>query len=264
MVFIKDNRKIGSLPYLAKKGVYEDRLVAKLVYIKTALFFIFLVNLGIFLFSLNNLNLTNLFSVFNSTNNILGVNTENESYNVFLDLARDLDINTSSNNIGPKIESNLLNYFSVDIGSKDFRAFVFDEYFRINNSPFYGTGQIFVDKCIQYNAPKDCMIVVAIAQAESNLCKYYNSAEMFNCWGFGGPDQYRIRFNNFYEAIDRVYYSLVFYYGIRYILQPNLMQNTFCGNRPECINWANNVLFAQNQINNFAIQLGFPSLYSLR
>jgi len=221
-------------------------------------------NLSIFFFSFSNLNLINLFSILKSTNSILGVNTENESDNIFLDLGDNLDINTSSNNIGLNIEGNLINYFSVDTSTKDFRAFVFDEYFRVNNSPLYGTGQIFVDKCIQYNAPKDCMIVVAIAQAETDLCKYFNSAEMYNCWGFGGPDQYRIRFNNFYEAIDRVYYSLVFYYGIRYILQPSLMQNTFCGNGPECVNWANNVLFAQNQINNFAIQLGFPSLYSLR
>jgi hypothetical protein len=260
MGFIKHNKEIDSLVTSTKK-TYKNYLSFDSL-TRTILFFAFLVSFSIFFFSFSNL--INLLPNFNSISNVLGVNTDDQPDNTFLDLGGNLYIDSSSNNFGPKIQNNLLNYFSVDIGSKDFRAFVFDEYFRINNSPLYGTGQIFVDKCIQYNAPKDCMIVVAIAQAETDLCKYFNSAEMYNCWGFGGPDQYRIRFNNFYEAIDRVYYSLVFYYGIRYILQPNLMQNTFCGNGPECVNWANNVLFAQNQINNFAIQLGFPSLYSLR
>lgn len=163
---------------------------------------------------------------------------------------------------------NDLNQRNIDIEASfskiDFRAFVFDEYFRINNSPLYGTGKTIVAACIKYGAPQDCMIIPAIAQNETHLCKYYNSAEMFNCWGFGGPAQYRRRFNSFDEAILLVYNVLVNQYGRRYIIDPTLMQSTFCGDEPGCAYWGNNIKSIQNSINNLSIRLGFPNLYSLR
>ncbi|MCS7317381.1 MAG: hypothetical protein NZZ41_03550 [Candidatus Dojkabacteria bacterium] len=154
--------------------------------------------------------------------------------------------------------------FNINFVLKDFRAYVLDEYFRINQSPLYGMGEYIVEICDRYNAPRDCMILPAIAWAETNLCKSPWSASIYNCWGFGGPGENRFRYNSFYESIERVYYSLVFLYGRYYILNPREMQSTFCGRGDECTYWANNVLFAQYQINNLSISLGFPSLYSLR
>jgi hypothetical protein len=65
---------------------------------------------------------------------------------------------------------------SVDLYVEDERAFILDEYFKANSSPLYGTGKYFVAACDQYGAPKDCITTVAIARAETDLCKYHNSA----------------------------------------------------------------------------------------
>lgn len=155
-----------------------------------------------------------------------------------------------------------------DFGGKaqvvDKRVFVLDEYFRVNNSPLYGTAQIFVDKCIQYGAPKDCITVAAIARAETDLCKYHNSATYYNCWGFGGGGPNRIYFQNWEQSIDRVYRSLVFSYGERYMLDPRLMERTFCGWEPGCTGWGKRVIFFMDQIDQFSIGLGTGSLYALR
>jgi hypothetical protein len=146
----------------------------------------------------------------------------------------------------------------------DERAYVFDQYFLANNSPLYGYGKYFVEKCDEYGAPKDCITIVAIARNETNLCKYSISAEMHNCWGFGGGGEYRIKFNSFEESIDRVTKVLVEGYGRRYIEDPSLMEGTFCGPQDECKNWGNSIKFFIKQIDEFGKSLGVGSLLELR
>lgn len=155
------------------------------------------------------------------------------------------------------------NYFT-NIQSKDKRVYVLDEYFRANNSPLYGTAKIMVDKCDQYGAPKDCVILAAIARNETDLCKYHNSASMFNCWGFGGGGIYRINFNSWEEAIDRVTSVLVQQYGNRYIIDPSLMERTFCGDEPGCTDWGNKIKSFVKEIDDFSVSLGVGSILSLR
>lgn len=146
----------------------------------------------------------------------------------------------------------------------DKRAYVLNEYFRLNGSPLYGTGEIFVNKCLQYQAPKDCTIVAAIARAETDLCKYSSSASYYNCWGFGGAGPNRIRFNSWDESIDRVYRSLSFSYGYRFMINPSLMADTFCGSEPGCTGWGPRVLHFVEEINDLSIHLGMGDLIALR
>ncbi len=146
----------------------------------------------------------------------------------------------------------------------DKRAYILDLYFLENNSPLYGTGKIFSEYCDLYGSPKDCIIVAAIAKHETNLCKYQHSAEMFNCWGFGGGAGDRITFNSFDESIERVTRVLSEQYGYRYMVDPRLMETTFCGPQEECIGWGNRVLSIMNDINNFSIAMGNGSLFDLR
>lgn len=146
----------------------------------------------------------------------------------------------------------------------DKRAFVFDQYFLANDSPLFGYGKYFVEKCDQYGAPKDCITVIAIARNETNLCKYQLSAEMFNCWGFGGGGVNRIQFSNFEESIDRVTKVLVENYGTQYMEDPSLMEGTFCGPQEECHNWGNSIKFFIRQIEEFSKSVGMGSLLELR
>lgn len=147
---------------------------------------------------------------------------------------------------------------------QDPRAYVFDEYFRRNNSPLAGTGDIFVANCLKYNMPTDCTTIVAIARAETDLCKYGGSDSYFNCWGFGGGGIYRMRFSSWDESIDRVSRSLGWSYGTRYILNPRLMATTFCGSEPGCTGWGERVLFFMAEIDRLGSELGVGSLFAMR
>ncbi len=167
-----------------------------------------------------------------------------------------VDTNAIQNTAEVKIEANVV--------TVDKRAYVFDQYFLKNKSPLYGTGKIFVEKCDGYGAPKDCIIGIAIARNETDLCKYNISAQMHNCWGFGGAGPNRIRFDNFDAAIDRLTRSLVFSYGEKYIINPSLMERTFCGSEPGCTNWGNKIKQFINEIDEYSKSIGMGSLLDLR
>lgn len=152
---------------------------------------------------------------------------------------------------------------SVEFKTTDKRAFVLNEYFKAKNSPLVGKGQVFVDACDKYGAPKDCISVVAIAKHETDLCKYYNSAEMFNCWGWGGGGGYRMRFSSFEESVDVVTRVLVTQYGANYMRDPSLMEKVFCGPQDECIGWGNRVKIIMREIDKFSEDLGVGRLTEL-
>lgn len=140
---------------------------------------------------------------------------------------------------------------------QDWRAYVLDEYFRAHESPLYGTGDIFVAACNEFGAPADCLTVAAIADAETDLCKYGGSHLYYNCWGFGGGGEYRMYFSSWDESIRRVTDVLVNQYGREYMIDPSLMERTFCGWEPGCTNWGNRVKYFMTEISNYALQLGF-------
>lgn len=153
----------------------------------------------------------------------------------------------------------------ASLETKDWRAYVLDEYFRVNNSPLVGTGQIFIDACNESGAPKDCTTAAAIARAETNLCKYYNSASYYNCWGFGGGGPHRRYFTNWVDSIHLVTGVLAHQYGEKYMINPSLMERTFCGWEAGCTNWGNRVKFFMREISDFSKELGFEkTLFELR
>jgi hypothetical protein len=146
--------------------------------------------------------------------------------------------------------------------SNDIRINVLEKYFE--GSPLSGTANLFVEACDHFGAPKDCTTVAAIAKHETDLCRYYTSAQTHNCWGFGGPGVYRVKFNSFKEGIFKVTDVLVNQYGIEYMLDARKMEKVFCGPQDECIGWGSRINFFMDQINKLSIQMGYPSLYSLR
>lgn len=197
------------------------------------------------------------------------LNTFNNITYKFQNNSETLDNNNSLSNvlgIYTLNQTNSRNSYLIEVNNRfiDKRAFVLDLYFLENNSPLYKTGEIFSEYCDYYGAPKDCIIVAAIAKHETNLCKYQYSSEMYNCWGFGGGEGHRITFNSFRESIERVTSVLAEQYGYRYMVDPRLMETTFCGPQDECIGWGNRVLSIMNDINNFSIAKGYGSLYDLR
>lgn len=151
-------------------------------------------------------------------------------------------------------------FVNEEISYKDKRAFVLDRYFLANNSPLYGTGNDFVEACDRFGAPKNCIVVAAIAKNESDLCKYYGSEEMKNCWGYGGPGIHRWTFPSFKAGIDQVTDILVNRYGIEYMEDPRLMERTFCGDEPACETWGENILLIMSQIERFAASIGVENL----
>jgi hypothetical protein len=139
----------------------------------------------------------------------------------------------------------------------DPRAYVLDEYFKANGSPLYGTGKIFVDACERYGAPGDCVTVAAIARNETDLCKYHTSAQYYNCWGFGGGGNDRITFSSWEESINLVTDRLANSYGYKYMLDPSLMERTFCGPDPACIGWGTRIKYFMSEIDQYPLSLGF-------
>lgn len=205
-----------------------------------------------------------LIRIYNGSSDLYSISKNDDYYkeslridNSTIELANNLK---PSNVLG--VSTNQNNNSNIDVLDK--RAYVFDQYFLANNSPLYGLGSYFVQKCDEYGSPKDCITIVAIARNESNLCKYSSSAEMHNCWGFGGGGSYRIKFNSFEESIDRVSRVLMQGYGAQYMIDPTLMEGTFCGPQDECKNWGRSIKFFMRQIEQFSISLGVGSLIELR
>lgn len=148
--------------------------------------------------------------------------------------------------------------------SLDKREFVLEKYFESRNAPLMGHARVFVESCDKYGAPIDCISTAAIARHETDLCNYYNSADYFNCMGWGGAGPYRQKFSSFEEHIDRATDVLVNQYGNQYMDDPRLMQWVFCGPQDECIGWGSRILFFMRQIDDFSEQLGVGRLTDLR
>ncbi len=147
----------------------------------------------------------------------------------------------------------------------DPRVYVLDRYFLANNSPLHGTAHLFVKACDEYGAPRDCVVVAAIARAETDLCKYYISAQQHNCWGYGGGGANRINFPDWETAISRVTRTLVYNYGLESMNNPTLMEGTFCGDEPGCTGWGERVKHHMQQISDYAVTVGLPfTLFDLR
>jgi len=144
------------------------------------------------------------------------------------------------------------------IADKDYRAVVLDEYFKRNDSPLYGYGTVFVEKCNQYGAPFDCTTLPAIAWVETRLCGFSFSHDQRNCWGFGGSGPNRIWFDDYEDAIDLITDRLVNAYGPQYMVNPESMQHVYCG--AHCNAWGPAVQEMRYTINALAIEMGYPPL----
>jgi len=137
----------------------------------------------------------------------------------------------------------------------DYRARVFDLYFKKEDSPLYGKGQSFIDACDKYGAPKDCTLLPAIARIETNLCRTGISYVQFNCWGYGGSGENRINYPNYESAIDEITRRLMQGYTIQFFEDPEYGELTYCG--PHCYRWGDHVKQVQTELKLFAKEQGY-------
>jgi len=155
-------------------------------------------------------------------------------------------------------QGNNVGSFSSKFYNSNYRAYVFDKYFEKNDSPLYGYGQDFIDACESYGAPSDCLLMVAIAKAETNLCTTPGSNAQKNCWGFGGSGTNRIVWPDYKTSINEVTRRVMEGYGVRFFEDANNGKFYYCGSH--CDKWGNVVNGYKNEINEFGISLGFPSM----
>ena len=149
---------------------------------------------------------------------------------------------------GEVLGSNVKSQESAVLGftSYDYRARIFDIYFKKNNSPLYGYGQSFVNACDKYGAPHDCTLLPAIAKVETNLCKTQGSATQHNCWGYGGSGENRIVYKNYDQAIDEITRRLMVGYSSKFFLDPEYGELVYCG--PHCAKWGDHVKVVQKEL----------------
>lgn len=150
----------------------------------------------------------------------------------------------------------------VDIGPHDlvlnqydYRARIFDLFFRANNSPLEGHGQDFADACDKYHTPEDCTLLPAIAKVETDLCKTDISSSQYNCWGYGGSGENRIIYKSFEESIDQITGRLMNGYGAGFFKDPEAGELFYCGSH--CNLWGDNVKSVQKDLKQFAILNGY-------
>lgn len=143
----------------------------------------------------------------------------------------------------------------ITISEYNYKAWIFDEFFKANNSPLTGHGEDFVEACIKYGAPSDCTLLPAIAKVETNLCKTDISAEQYNCWGFGGSGENRIIYKSFEESIDSITSRLMQGYGENFFNDPEIGELAYCGSH--CSSWGNHVKGVQDDIKELAASKGY-------
>lgn len=159
---------------------------------------------------------------------------------------------------------NLKKNLNSTLTAIDKREYVLEAYFATRNSPLMGHADAFVDACDKHGAPKDCITTAAIARHETDLCNYYVSAQEYNCMGWGGGPGHRVRFTSFEHHLDVATDVLVNQYGPKFMIDPSLMEKTFCGPQDECINWGNRVKRFMREIDDLGVALGVGRLTELR
>ena len=83
----------------------------------------------------------------------------------------------------------------------DGRAQVLENYLKKYKSPLASYAGVFVEEADEYGI--DYRLVVAIAQQESNLCKFI-PYKTYNCWGWGIHSKGTLGFGSYEEGIETV------------------------------------------------------------
>src|SRR4030042_6256428 len=110
----------------------------------------------------------------------------------------------SSNTTGVQIFASLPSSYPEIAGevlAADARGEIIKDYLNNYNSPLEPYAYLIVNTADKYEL--DFMLITAIAQQESNLCKNYPSGT-FNCWGWGIHSQGTLGFSSFEEGIETV------------------------------------------------------------
>lgn len=183
---------------------------------------------------------------------------ENKVVDTFTNTSEKVFEQNSPQVLGITYDTELANN-QLSFKSVSYRGVVLDKFFSLYNSPLSGYGNEFVIACDKYGAPKDCTTLAAIAFVETKLCTRDLSDQQKNCWGWGGSPPNRIIFPDYSTAIDTITRGLMNGYGYDRMADPKLMQFRYCG--AHCSNWGNGVQIMRGQINQLAIDLGYPKLF---
>lgn len=117
-------------------------------------------------------------------------------------------LGTSTTESGVRVYASLPSEFPTVSGavtSNDARPEIIKNYLEAYNSPLLPYANFLVDIADKYNL--DFRLLPAIAQQESNLCKYIPPGG-HNCWGWGIHSEGTLGFDSFDEAIETVAYGL--------------------------------------------------------
>lgn len=90
---------------------------------------------------------------------------------------------------------------SEDIVGQDARSQIVYQYLTKYGSPLAPHSQKIVETADKYGV--DFRLIVAIAQQESNLCKFI-PPDTYNCWGWGIHSRGTLGFNSYEEGIETV------------------------------------------------------------
>lgn len=84
------------------------------------------------------------------------------------------------------------------ITTQDARPIIIERYLKKYHSPLASYSQVIYEAANSYQI--DYRLIIAIAQCESNLCRYYKSGT-YNCWGFENGETQFLSWN---QAIYQV------------------------------------------------------------
>lgn len=90
---------------------------------------------------------------------------------------------------------------SIKLISSDARGDILKSYLNIYESPLSKYAYYIVNVADEYNI--DFRLITAIAQQESNLCKFI-PPDSYNCWGWGVHSRGTLEFSSFEEGIRAV------------------------------------------------------------
>lgn len=117
-------------------------------------------------------------------------------------------LGTSTTESGVRVYASLPSEFPTVSGvvtSNDARPEIIKNYLEAYNSPLVSYSNYLVDIADKYQL--DFRLLPAIAQQESNLCKFIPPGG-HNCWGWGIHSEGTLGFDSFQEAIETVAYGL--------------------------------------------------------
>lgn len=145
-----------------------------------------------------------------------------------------------------------------DVGFVDLRILTLEDFFSSYGSPLAPHADEFIEASDRYGV-ENWQLLPAIGMAETRGCQTGLSHQQRNCWGWGGSEPNRWKFNSYEEAIDIITFRMIKGYTNKYLNAKDI-QPTYCG--ATCMQWgwrwAKGVDYYVKKINDFGEKYKLP------